>query len=411
MSKISKLYIKNIRCFSGEISASLPRITVLVGENSTGKTTFLSCVSALSKLACNDKDSSHSQNPFNIEQFEMGNFENIARFKCKVFEIGGCVDGIKFNFKFGNDHRGLIEQVVYLEPESIEQLTIKRLQNRQKWQLTGPSFIHELNAHDLSYLQISEWLGKAIRYQLLPYSGDINNFKKRTNSSDSEVVSFTRLINYLVKLSSLLPSSDSVNRQLSPELNLPQRFYNSPRLYEVTDNIDKVEKLRKRLSEMGNQLELFSEILFTSSQIGGESLELVIDRKNFNLVDVGFGVHAILNLLTVVGDETNETVLIQQPETHLHPKAQALLSQLIATTTKSFVIETHSDHIINRLSICVRRGVLPPNEVGIIWFENLQGKVVLHEISFDQQGNVLNAPNNYREFFRRETESYLGFDS
>ena len=100
---------------------------------------------------------------------------------------------------------------------------------------------------------------------------------------------------------------------------------------------------------------------------------------------------------------------MQQPETHLHPKAQALLAEIVAESGCRYVIETHADHLINRFSICVRRGELAAEDVAIVWFEKRDGQVVLHEMSFDEQGNLLNAPNNYREFFERETEAFLGF--
>ena len=114
-----------------------------------------------------------------------------------------------------------------------------------------------------------------------------------------------------------------------------------------------------------------------------------------HIVDVGFGVHCVLPILKLIGEDSGATILMQQPKTHLHPMAQALLAQFIAESEGRYVIETHADHIINRLCICVRKGEVTPGDVEIFWFEQRERRnnVVIHEIKIDEAKNAIEGFN------------------
>ena len=105
--------------------------------------------------------------------------------------------------------------------------------------------------------------------------------------------------------------------------------------------------------------------------------------------------------------------LLQQPEVHLHPSAQAALGGLfcqIASRERQIIVETHSDHLIDRVRMDVRDGVsaLKPEDVSILFFERNDLDVHIHSLGIDGEGNVLNAPDSYRRFFMEETTRSLG---
>ena len=105
--------------------------------------------------------------------------------------------------------------------------------------------------------------------------------------------------------------------------------------------------------------------------------------------------------------------LLQQPEVHLHPRAQAALGRLfcqIAGPNCQLVVETHSDHLLDRVRIDVRDGTtnLKPEDVSILFFDRGDLDVRIHSLRLDQEGNVLNAPPNYRQFFMEEMQRSLG---
>ena len=75
---------------------------------------------------------------------------------------------------------------------------------------------------------------------------------------------------------------------------------------------------------------------------------------------------------------------------------------------RQFIVETHSDFIIDRVCMDVRDGKAKAEDVQILYFERADGEVVIHPISVDQQGNIVGAPPHYRAFFEHETSRYLG---
>ena len=143
-----------------------------------------------------------------------------------------------------------------------------------------------------------------------------------------------------------------------------------------------------------------------------------------NIMDVGYGVSQSLPILVDImteepargrrrngGDE--RTFLLQQPEVHLHPRGQAQLANLFMEAFRKrgsrFLIETHSDYIVDRVRIAVRQGRLKPDDVSILYFEPNGRAAQIHNMSLDEHGNLLDAPPGYRDFFAKETDRLLGF--
>ena len=106
--------------------------------------------------------------------------------------------------------------------------------------------------------------------------------------------------------------------------------------------------------------------------------------------ELGFGVGQVIPIVAAAC-LSGRTVIIEQPETHLHPKQQADLGEILASSLalqkcggerSSFIIETHSIHILERLGKIIRetsRGsdfnglVLEPKEVGVNYVDSSNG--------------------------------------
>jgi predicted ATPase len=106
-----------------------------------------------------------------------------------------------------------------------------------------------------------------------------------------------------------------------------------------------------------------------------------------NIVDTGYGVSQILPVLgqiwwTVFGairhpTERDAILAIEQPELHLHPAHQSLLADAITSVLGneqrrkvSFIIETHSESLINRIGNLIYQGKLDKDKVAILIFED-----------------------------------------
>ena len=75
--------------------------------------------------------------------------------------------------------------------------------------------------------------------------------------------------------------------------------------------------------------------------------------KRATISEVGFGVSQLLPIVLLALRSTpRDLLLFEQPEIHLHPRLQANLADflvLVASSGRRVIVETHSDHLINRL--------------------------------------------------------------
>ncbi len=182
-------------------------------------------------------------------------------------------------------------------------------------------------------------------------------------------------------------------------------------------------RLKCALEEFGRASGLFDEIgIKRLGKRESEPFQLQIRKCGTrlkgpprNMIDVGYGVSQVLPVMTeLLRRDAPPMFLLQQPEVHLHPSAQAALGSLfceIASPGRQLVVETHSDHLLDRVRMDVRdsRGKLTPDGVSILYFERNDLDVCIHSLKLDEEGNIVNVPEGYRRFFMEETRRSLGF--
>lgn len=177
----------------------------------------------------------------------------------------------------------------------------------------------------------------------------------------------------------------------------------------------KESPLHDSLVAFGTASGLFGDIRVKRLGKEGDPFQLLLKTSGpwRNVIDVGYGVSQILPILVELFTSSPEQVLlIQQPEVHLHPRAQAELASLLLQSVLHrrlrVVVETHSDYFVDRLRVAVRDGT-PPENVAILYFqhEGSSGTQVF-PMSLDSQGNLLEVPYGYRSFFLDEERRFLG---
>ena len=180
--------------------------------------------------------------------------------------------------------------------------------------------------------------------------------------------------------------------------------------------------LREKMEEFGRVSGLFDE--FSIEQFGsyeGAPFQLRVrkfDKRRKgpkrNLIDVGYGVSQALPVLVELFRPDGASMfLLQQPEVHLHPSAQAALGSLFcerAASGRQLIVETHSEYIIDRVRMDIRDETtdLKAEDVSILFFERSDRDVRIHSLKFDEQGNILNAPASYGQFFMNEMRRSVG---
>jgi predicted ATPase len=131
-----------------------------------------------------------------------------------------------------------------------------------------------------------------------------------------------------------------------------------------------------------------------------------------NIADVGFGVSQTLPILVaLIQAKPEHTVYIEQPETHLHPKAQYQLAQLFAKAAQRgvrLIIETHSSLILQGIQTLVAKGELPPNDVALHWFSrDKSGATKVDSAKLDENGAFGDWPEDFDDTFLKADSAYL----
>jgi predicted ATPase len=119
-----------------------------------------------------------------------------------------------------------------------------------------------------------------------------------------------------------------------------------------------------------------------------------------SLCDVGFGVSQFLPIL-VADLQLNKgsTLMVSQPEIHLHPSVQANLADYFCGQTselgKRYILETHSEYLINRFRLLVAKGKLKEEDVSVYYMGWKAGKPTPHRIVFKKNGQISGAPKDF----------------
>lgn len=119
-------------------------------------------------------------------------------------------------------------------------------------------------------------------------------------------------------------------------------------------------------------------------------VEHPITHESENLADIGYGISQVLPVLTGgYSLAPGSTYLIEEPEIHLHPRAQGELGSFLADLYERGVhtlVETHSEYLVLRLQQYVAQGRIPPSDISIIYvYPADSGKVAKH-LSIDENG-------------------------
>ncbi len=118
------------------------------------------------------------------------------------------------------------------------------------------------------------------------------------------------------------------------------------------------------------------------------------------LSDVGTGVSQVLPVITLLQYvPSRSTVVLEQPEIHLHPLAQAELADVIiqATTHRGVqvILESHSEHLLLRLQRRIAEAELLSERVKLYFAEAKNGVSTLIPLDVDPVGNIRNWPDRF----------------
>ena len=437
--KLDAFRLENVRCFAQPQELRVRPLTFLVGENSTGKSTVLGCLQAVADYL---RGVYGSEVDFNMHPYEMGSFRDIVRRSRPLIQSFRL--GVAFR---DNKHERVRYTVELHERQGGARASVREV----TWQFNNIRIVLRPRPDRSSrYLQVfAHEDGRSFkieaphslyaRLQARPWM--LHGPLLHDAEGPSELHAFRAAVTeHLGDLGSTMSWDWYPCTSIAPIRFKPQRTYNpfldepDPEGSDVPAELAAIARrggpkwhgLKAQLEEFGRNAGLFSEI--DVRKLGGSGsdpfqLQIKARGSKVNIKDVGYGVSQILPILVRLAhpDERAATVLIQQPEVHLHPSAQAALSSILIgllnanrrrrpKSPSHFVIETHSDYMIDRARIAIRRNQIRPEDVSLVYLEpKSRGGVAVHNVRFDEMGEMQGIPSGYRSFFLKESDALLGF--
>lgn len=129
------------------------------------------------------------------------------------------------------------------------------------------------------------------------------------------------------------------------------------------------------------------------------------DACEVNLADLGFGVSQLLPVIVqAFYAQPNSTLWLEQPEIHLHSQVQAGLADLFIAATQAkeagqarnvqIIVESHSEHFLNRLQRRIAEGVISHEDVALYFCSRTGMQTQIEDLAVDTYGEIANWPEN-----------------
>ena len=450
--KIKKIKLENFKCFN-KISFDTGKLTLFTGANSSGKSSLL--YSILGPIQSGEFPLQFSPSG---KYVSMGDFGDIVYFHDSTKQIK-----IKYDYRISNldysietiweeDKIRKLPVLVFLSAKS-DYYDIEILK-KYKYKVSFKYFIDDDPLQKAHSPELFSKLYTSVKQVALDFTEEKvkKNAKenKETNGEIDEILmkytSPKKTMKFTIEsLDNLLHTYDqkgnyyfdsffrnmlSAFNKYDKKINfissfrlMPERTY-----YETSKTNLKVGKYGenyvdqitlwesrksvelKALKETIRELGLFYDL--KTVRLGGGRYELLVQTNNngvwASISDVGFGISQFLPIIVSdiqLGEKS--TLFIAQPEIHLHPSIQALFANYLINNikkyNKTYLIETHSEYLINRLRLEIVKGNFKVNDVKTYFIDNSGEKVTSHKIRFLKDGQIKNAPNSFFDTYMMDS--------
>ena len=454
---LQEIRLNNYKCFLDSGRVEIKPLTVLCGVNSSGKSTILKSLLTLKQTYNNAGNkpsivlnSDHVKNGTfddvvykregNYISFttthrvksvsrkekrgraEIITFKNIAKMYPDYDKISELIIAVNYTFLRTERDNTLSRQeydikVVYVDGNYLKsKVTFEHIDGND-WRITIENFPNKDGA-----LIEQMKLNNATCYfeNFIVANLYVGSTKPHTN----EVV---YIVNNICTVSRYVGSLFQNINYLTPLRVYPQRTYLNENIYEGIGiggentaqflSEHQEEKMKTTLfgpngtKEAGQALGTYVNQWMDYFGLGEYKLSqneetVKISVGNDNIINVGFGVSQTLPIIvTGLTMHAADTLLLEQPEIHLHPRAQMAMGDFLISMVKAqknVVVETHSDHIINRIVRRIMDGTIDDKDVAIYFVSGSNNGSEINKIEVDMVRGIVNAPDDFFTQFASE---------
>ena len=442
--RLTQIYLRNVRCFT-EASLDLGRITLLLGPNSSGKTSVLASV-----LAAIQSQQFPLVFSLNGDMATLGDYRDIANRHDSSKEIAirlafeGTSRGqmtVEGRFdRSADDHMPLLKSCSYTDDSfSLSAARLESGKYQAEWQYDETK---DVLARDLLRSDDLRALAFAVARLTQPRQRQGKRPSPASAEPDEPQVhplgkpesggrftfgsprSFLKAFEggtHFVLMQHIAQILNGV-REFGTEFNYIGSFREEPArtYYQAAGGDQRVERSGGRYTQQIADWELRDSPRYRRLVTALRKLGLLKDLRTGRLkggryevrvrlseggtlsplTDVGFGISQLLPFM--VADmqlAKGATLAISQPEIHLHPSIQAELGDFFADRVlrdkRNYVLETHSEYLVNRLRLLIVKKRLRPEDVAPYYFEPGPSGPIVHRLTFTPDGVIEGAPSDY----------------
>lgn len=392
--KISQININNFKSLK-DVSLKLSDLTLLTGVNSSGKSSFIQSLLLLKQNQESLKTISH------YKIFESTMKDNKLEKSVHASMETLIENSKKLTINLNGEYLELGQMKDILNQEVFnEDISVSLVMHEMKYKVSFSSVdsiinidseapievVTNLFLDDFQYIS-TDRIPPRITYQLSE-----SNIKKNLIGFQGEYTAHYLAENRRNDLNILgLKHPKSVTNQFLENTSLWLR--------EISDGIDIEAKIYSELQQVN----------LTYSYIYGDN-----KSNNFTPLNVGFGITYVLPIIVaILKAKPDDLLIIENPESHLHPAAQSKIAELCALASSfgvQIIVETHSDHFLNGIRVATKNNVLKPENSQVYFFikedNTLETKV--ESLNIDKYGNINeNWPKGFFDEYRNKLDELL----
>jgi len=415
---ITEISLQNFKIFKDKTTFPLNKLNLLTGVNGGGKSTLLQSLLLMRQSIEHDERTTNII--FNGSCVELGTFMDVKNLETSRKEA------IVFGFKQDNTQGvGNGEDYYYLreirKDESVGQVYRIEIGGYENIKISslGRAYFYENEELELTY----NYGGNRSPFLLFPRGlifSDGRLEKGFPHELDLNSHDFHKI--HYIAADRIGPKSYYEKTTLGKFPNVgPRGEHTANILYRLEDELvnDKLYLGKDAKTLMQQTEEWLKKILGGAKlELKGKEREHTVLNLLFNTRDsegryrpsnVGFGYTYILPIV-VSGliAKSGEILIVENPEAHLHPKAQSELTKFLALVASCGVqvfIESHSEHVLNAIRVVTLQKEIDikNDEVSVLYFQNDKKEPFVH-LKIDEKGKI----NNWVDGFFDQQELDLG---
>jgi len=181
--------------------------------------------------------------------------------------------------------------------------------------------------------------------------------------------------------------------------------------HESASSTQLLENTSAWLSKISKGIDISAEV---NVNLQNSSLKYSYGSKIMLPQNVGFGVTYVLPIIVaILKSKPGDTLIIENPESHLHPSGQVEMARLCSKAANlgvQVIIETHSDHFLNGIRVAIKESCIENNDVKIYYFSKDKSelnKTNVQEIQVDSNGKINTWPEGFFDEWEIQLEKLL----